>query len=49
MLYEMNHLHHPRYQFVGQDVFKKQNTILSQGLIEIKANRFNVCNALFQS
>lgn len=35
---------------MGQDVLKKkQNTVLSQGLIDIKANSFNVYNALFQT
>lgn len=48
MLYEMNHLTSSKVlKFMGQDVLKMQNTVLSQGLIEI--NCFNVCNALFQS
>lgn len=46
MLYEMNHLHHPNS---WDRTSYQQNAVLSQGLIEIKANWFNVCSALFPS
>lgn len=39
MLYETNHLHHPNS---WDRMSYQQNTVLSQGLIEIKANWFNV-------